>query len=111
MLLLACSPAFAGSVDGNWTGSLDTPNGPVQVSFSFKTDGKTLTGNTTGPDGNSIVLKNGKVDGDKITFVIEVAFNGDTLTFNYTGTVGANEIKLHTEFMGQPLDYAVKKIT
>jgi hypothetical protein len=108
-LLLAGSPAFAGGVDGNWTGSVDSPNGPVQVSFSFKTDGTMLTGTTTGPDGNSIKLQNGKVDGDKITFVVEVSFNGNTLTFDYTGIVGSNEIKLHTDFMGQPIDYAIKK--
>jgi hypothetical protein len=111
MLLLAGSPAFAGGVDGNWSGSIDSPNGPVQVSFNFKTDGATLTGTHTGPDGNTITLKNGKVDGDKIMFVIEVSFNGDTLTFNYTGTIGPKEIKLHTDFMGQPIDYTVKKTT
>lgn len=111
MLLLAGAPAFAAGVDGNWTGSIDSPNGPVQVSFSFKTDGTKLTGTTTGPDGSTLPLKNGKVDGNKIVFLIEVSMNGDTLSFNYTGEVAANEIKLHTDFMGQPIDYAIKKST
>ena len=109
LLFLTGAPAFAAGVDGNWSGSVDSPNGPVQVSFSFKTDGTTLTGTTTGPDGMTIALKNGKVDGNKITFVIEVSFNGNTLSFDYTGEVAANEIKLHTDFMGQPIDYAIKK--
>lgn len=109
LLLLAGSPAFAAGVDGNWTGSVDSPNGPVQLSFSFKTQGPVLTGTTTGPDGTAITLKDGKVDGDKISFVVEVSFNGNTLSFNYSGQVSSNEIKLHTDFMGQPIDYAIKK--
>ncbi len=50
-LLLCCAPAFAASVDGDWSGSLDTPNSPVQISYTFKADGATLTGTTSGPDG------------------------------------------------------------
>ena len=30
-------------------------------------------------------------------------------TFSYTGVVTATEIKRHTDFMGQAIDYAVKK--
>jgi hypothetical protein len=109
LLVLMTSPAFAADVDGKWSGSLDTPNGPVQVSFLFKADGSALTGTTTGPDGNSVALKNGKVDGDKISFSFDVSFGADPTTFNYTGVVTGNELKLHTDFMGQPIDYSVKK--
>ena len=109
LLVLMASPAFASDVDGKWTGSLDTPNGPVQVSFQFTTDGSTLTGTTTGPEGNSVALKNGKVDGEKISFAFDVSFGADPITFNYTGVVNGKELKLHTDFMGQPIDYTVKK--
>ena len=109
LLVLLAAPAFAADVDGKWSGSLDTPNGPVQVSFLFKADGGTLTGTTTGPDGNSLALKNGKVDGDKISFSFDVSFGAEPTTFNYTGVVTGNQIKLHTDFMGQPIDYTVKK--
>jgi hypothetical protein len=109
VLLLAASPAFAADVDGKWAGSLDTPNGPVQVAFTFKAEGTTLTGTTTGPDGAPLTLKNGKVDGDKISFSMDVKIGDDATTFNYTGVVSGTEIKLHTDFMGQPIDYTVKK--
>jgi len=109
LLLLMAAPAFAADVDGKWTGSLDTPNGPVTVSFQFKADGATLTGTTTGPDGHSVALKNGKVDGEKISFSFDVSFGADPTTFNYTGVLQGNEIKLHTDFMGQGIDYTVKK--
>ena len=109
LLVLMAFPAFAADVDGKWSGSLDTPNGPVQVSFLFRADGSTLTGTTTGPDGNSVALKNGKIDGDKISFSFDVSFGADPVTFDYTGVVNGSELKLHTDFMGQAIDYNVKK--
>jgi hypothetical protein len=108
-LLLAAAPAFAADVDGHWTGSLDSPQGPVTLAFDLKATGATLTGTNTSPDGMKFPLKNGKIDGDKITFTIDVDLGGQPLTFNYTGVVSPKEIKLHTEFMGQPLDYSIKK--
>jgi hypothetical protein len=109
VLLLVAAPAFAADVDGKWTGSIDTPNGPVQVVYTFKADGATLSGSTTGPDGAAIALKNGKVDGDKISFSVDISMGDAPTTFTYTGVVTATEIKLHTDFMGQALDYSVKK--
>jgi hypothetical protein len=109
VLMLASTICFANIVDGNWTGSIDSPNGPVQLNFLFKADGATLTGSSTGPDGHSVMLKNGKVDGDKLSFDISVDLQGTPVTFNYTGVVSGNEIKLHTEVMGQPIEFSVKK--
>ena len=39
----------------------------------------------------------------------DVSFGADPTTFNYTGVVKGNELKLHTDFMGQSIDYTVKK--
>ena len=109
VLLLAATPAFAADVDGKWSGSIDTPNGPVQVVYTFKADGATLSGSTTGPDGAAVALKNGKVDGDKISFSMDISMGDAPTTFLYTGVVTATEIKLHTDFMGQAIDFSVKK--
>ena len=108
-LLLVTAPAFAADIDGKCTGSLATDNGPVELSYVFKADGKTLSGSTMGPDGSSIALKNGTINGDKITFSIEVDFGGGPTTFMYTGVMTPAEIKLHTEFMGMPIDFTLKK--
>ena len=60
-LLLAAAPAFAAGVDGNWAGSIDSPNGAIEIKFSFKADGEKLTGNTTGaitfPGGTAYVFQ------------------------------------------------------
>lgn len=109
VLMLVAVPARAADVDGKWTGSLDTPMGAVQVGFSFKADGATLTGTTTGPDGSEIAIKNGKVDGDKISFLVSIDFGGMSLDLNYTGVVKMDSADLTLDVMGMPFNFTVKK--
>jgi opacity protein-like surface antigen len=109
VLMLVAVPAKAANVDGKWTGSLDTPMGAVQVGFNFKADGTTLTGTTTGPDGSEIAIKNGKVDGDKITFMVSIDFGGMALDLNYTGVIKSDTVELTLDVMGMPFNFVVKK--
>jgi hypothetical protein len=109
IFLLASAAAFAGDLDGKWSGSITTDQGAFPVEYVFKTDGATLTGTSTGPDGSAVMIKNGKITGDKIAFDLSFDMQGTAMTFSYTGVVSAGEIKLHTEFMGMPFDYTVKK--
>jgi hypothetical protein len=106
-VVLLAAPAFAADVDGKWAGSLDTPNGAVQIAYTFKADGQMLTGTTTGPDGGAI--KNGKIDGNKISFTVSIDFGGMPLDINYTGVVAPDQIKLTLDFAGMPFDMVVKK--
>jgi hypothetical protein len=107
-LLLLAVPASAADVDGKWTGSLDTPNGTFPVIFVFKAEGSTLTG-STGPTGVEVPIKKGKIDGNQISFDLDVDFGGMSFTFSYTGVVSPTEIKLRFEIMGMPFEYVVKK--
>ena len=109
VLVLVAIPARAANVDGKWTGSLDTPMGAVQVGFNFKADGTTLTGTTTSPDGGEIAIKNGNIDGDKITFMISIDFGGMALDLNYTGVVKSDTVELTLDVMGMPFNFVVKK--
>jgi hypothetical protein len=108
-LMLVAAPARAADVDGKWSGSLDTPMGAVEVGFNFKADGATLNGTTTGPDGSELMIKNGKIDGDKITFLVSIDFGGMALDLNYSGVVKPDQIALTLDVMGMPFSFAVKK--
>jgi hypothetical protein len=108
-LLLLSAPAFAAGVDGDWSGSIDSPNGPVAISFNFKADGAKLTGTTTGPDGAKLAIKDGKVDGANISFAVDVDFGGTPMTLKYTGVVAADSIALALDFQGQPVNITVKR--
>jgi hypothetical protein len=108
-ILLVSTSAFAAPVDGKWTGMIDTPMGPVAVAFTFKADGAMLAGSTTGPDGAEAPIKNGKIDGDKISFSVDLDFGGMAFTLAYAGVVSPDLIKLTADFMGMPFEFVVKK--
>ena len=108
-LLLLATPALAHDADGKWAGSIETPMGTIPVGFEFKADGTALSGTSLGPDGGAIPIKNGKVDGNRITFTVDVDFGGMAITLNYAGDVTPTEIKFTGDFMGMPFEFAVKK--
>lgn len=109
MMILAAAPAYAADVDGTWTGMVDGPGGPVEVKYQFQAAGTKLTGTTATPDGMQVMIKDGRIEGAKITFAVDLDFGGNAMTFTYSGVLSGDEIKLHTEYMGQPYDFVVKK--
>ena len=108
-IAILAAPTFAADVDGAWSGNIDTPNGAVQMSFTFASASAVLTGSTTSPDGSKVDIKNGKIDGDKISFDVDLSFGGMTFTLSYKGVVSADQIKMTADFMGMPFEFVVKK--
>ena len=109
--LMMLSPvAFAGDIDGKWTGSVDTPNGPVQLTYMLAAKGTELTGTAAGPDGTPVPLEHGKIEGDKVSFSLTFDF-GQPTTINYTGTLAGKQLKIHSEMGGQPFDFTLTKAT
>src|SRR5262245_36560692 len=108
-LLLFSAPAFAADVDGKWGGTIMGPMGDINISFTFKADGAKLTGTTVGPDGTELAIKDGKIDGNKISFLISLDFGGMPFDLAYTGVVSPTEIKLTADFGGMPFEFSVKK--
>lgn len=85
-------------VAGKWQGRFDSQIGPQKYIYTFKVDGTNLTGRAFGirENGtNDVVISDGKIDGDKISFVEPLKFDDSHIRIEYTGTVSGNEIKLH----------------
>jgi len=91
------------------TGSIDSPNGPVNVGFTFKATGATLTGTTTGPDGMEVAIKEGKIEGNNLSFKVTLDFGGMPLELSYKGVMAGMDMKMTIDFMGMPIELAVKK--
>lgn len=103
---------FAADVSGTWKGTVETPNGNIERTFVFKVDGAKLTGETTSQMMGKSEIKDGKVDGDTISFTISVKFEDNEMKLKYTGKMGNSEIKFHVESdAGMAFDYSVKKIS
>jgi opacity protein-like surface antigen len=109
LLLLLTGMALAADVDGTWTGTISTPGGDMPVSFTFKADGANLTGSTLGMDGNQVPIKDGKIDGNNISFTVAFDMGGQEMKLLYKGVVAPDQIKLSGEAMGQPFEFTVKK--
>ena len=68
--------ASAADITGNWTADLQTPQGLVQVSYTFKQNGETLTGTWQAAQSPTVEITDGKVSGNKVAFVVRVGPNG-----------------------------------
>ena len=97
VLLFGCLTAFSQKkIDGTWKGTRQTDNGPVEVTYNFKVDGKVLTGTWKTQFGETS-LQNGKIEGKNISYRISIS----DITLNYTGEiVNDDEIKIKNE-MGE----------
>ena len=74
----------------------------MDLSYEFRTDGNILTGTTVGYRGNKSEIKDGKVDGNNLSFTVESTYQGRKNTINYTGVLLGDTIKLtFTSDMGR----------
>ena len=108
-LILLAAPAFAADVDGKLTGTVSTPMGDIPGAYEFESEGTTLTGTTLGIGGGSVPIKDGKVDGQNISFNVTLDFGGMAIDLSYKGVVTPTEIKMTGDFMGMPFEFTVKK--
>ncbi len=108
-IVLLAAPAFAGDVDGKWSGMIETPMGALPVGFTFTSDGTALSGTSLGPDGGEIAIKDGKVDGNKIAFTVALDFGGMPVVLSYSGVVSPDTIQFTGDFMGMPFEFTVAK--
>jgi enterochelin esterase-like enzyme len=89
-------PALAQDVNGTWKAEFDTQRGLQKYTFVIKRDGKELTGKASVElDGQrrEVDLKEGKIEGDTVTFVETLKFQDNELRITYTGKVSADGIK------------------
>ena len=101
ILVLAATTLFAADVTGKWAGEVQGRNGQTrQISFNFKQDGATLTGNMVGPMGKEVEITDGKVDGDNIAFTVNMEFQGNAVKIKYTGTLEGDSLKMKSQREG-----------
>jgi enterochelin esterase-like enzyme len=89
-------PSVAQEVSGTWKAEFDTQRGLQKYIFVLKRDGKTLAGKAMVElDGQKreVELKEGKVDGDTVSFVETINFQDNELRITYTGKISAEGIK------------------
>lgn len=91
-VLAMATTALGADVTGKWSASFDTQIGVQNYTYTFKVDGATLTGTAKSQFGESQISE-GTVNGDDISFVENLDFQGQPLRIEYKGKVSGDEIK------------------
>ena len=93
---------LAADVTGAWKSEFDSQIGLQKYTFTFKRDGANLTGNANSEVGDrkrEAELKEGKVNGDEISFVEILTVQENDIRISYNGklSTNGNEIKFTRE--------------
>jgi hypothetical protein len=99
--------ALAADVTGKWVGSVETPNGPLELTYELKADGETLTGTVASAMG-SLPINNGKIVGDTLTF--DVDLEGSKINCEAKLNTAGDEIAVKASGDWGVSEYVVKKV-
>lgn len=103
--------ASAADISGNWKATAEGAAGNMERTFTFKVDGNKLTGETTSSLVGKSTITDGKVDGDNVSFTINVKFQDQEMQLNYKGKLTGNELVLTVEVAGQAVEWHAKKVS
>jgi hypothetical protein len=95
-------------ITGQWTAKFDSQVGEQSYTYDFVAKDGKLTGKIKGSLADAPVdVQDGKVNGDKVTFVETMSFQGMEIRITYTGTiVSADQIK----FTRNVMDFATEEV-
>ena len=83
---------------GKWQGQFDSQIGLQKYTFNLKVDGTNVTGKAIGEremGTNEVVLIEGSISTNSITFVEMLKFGDNDIRIVYTGKISGDEIKFH----------------
>jgi len=108
MVFVTCAAGLsAADINGTWKASFDTQIGQQNYTYTFVVKEGALTGKIQSEMGGTTDIRDGKVDGDKVSFVEVFKFQDMELQITYTGKVtSADEIK----FTRQVADFATEEL-
>jgi enterochelin esterase-like enzyme len=102
LLALVALPwaGLAADITGTWKSEFDSQIGRQKYTYTLKQEGTKLTGKANSEVNDrkrEAELTEGKIDGDRISFVEMLNFEGNDIRIAYTGTISNNEMKLTRE--------------
>jgi hypothetical protein len=102
----AAAVAESNAVDGRWEATINTPNGDMTLTFTFKAEDTRLTGTVETPNGSQ-PISDGKIDGSKLSF--NTQFGGDVV--GHQGTVSGDTIELNVKGPWGESQMTLKRLT
>ena len=98
LLTLATLPLsiLAADITGTWKADFDTQRGLQRYTFTLKQDGTTVIGKAsvdTNGEKREADLKEGKLEGDTVSFFEPLSIQGNVMRITFTGKVSTDTIK------------------
>lgn len=91
---------IAQGIDGKWEATIESPQGEMEMTFTFAVDGETLTGTWEMPMMGEVELENGVVSGNEFSFDLDIMES----TVTHEGKLEEDVITLTSDMMqGQEL--------
>ena len=107
MVVAVSAHAWAADITGSWRASFDTQIGTQDYLYTFVVKDTALTGKIQSEMGGTTEILEGKVDGDKVSFVEIFKYQGMEIRITYSGQVtSADEIK----FTRQVAEFATEEV-
>lgn len=96
------------SLDGEWSGTIETPGPAMPFSLVFKSRGDTLTGTIKRSSGNVPLI--GSVKADTLTFSYTIDYNGNPFTVSLHGIRRGSDLSGQADYgEGNLLSFQLKK--
>ena len=92
ILLAIAALAAAGDVTGTWQGAFNFQDQSVPLKIELK-GSSDITGTVTGLPSGPAQIKDGKLDGENLTFWLTTEYQGSPIKLVYKGKVSGDEIK------------------
>ena len=106
--LLAVNIGLAQDINGKWKGQMQTPNGSMDLVFSFKAIGDSLTGTVESPMGE-LPVTNGHIKGK--TFSFDVTAGEMTISHQCTAMGDSISMKVPGMAGGEAMELILKRVT
>jgi hypothetical protein len=106
LFLALIKSATAGDISGTWI----APASALKVTMVFKVDGTNLTGTVQTHPADETEIKDGKIDGDKVSFYIVRTSNNKKIKVRFKGVVAGDEIMFTRDADGTVTKIIAKRV-
>ncbi len=90
LLFLFCSTILlASGLEGKWTATIETDNGPFTFYAEYVVKGEVITG-TLSSDAGSVEISDGKINGDEFEYTFDIDYN----KLKHVGKLVDGELKI-----------------
>ena len=107
LVVLCAMSAWAADISGQWKGEWTDSRDTPPYTFTFKQDGASLTGTVSSGDGGDLQIRDGKVNEDRVTFVVVRSIGAREMPASYSGRVDGGEITFKVSLPGSERDWHI----